>query len=167
MEFVMYRVTGYWRDKKIVQYIYDRYDAIDYKDIVDANYPIKVTFEKVIDMREFIYDAWNGIMDSKKNPLRHIPDTNTRHMVLQVLAWMWCIAFSSYFSSMWIFGITAIAHIIILAAIAVTVATFEMAKSNPRFLMNKLYHTPSRARAIYIKGKRYELDPRDVGGEHE
>ena len=133
MEFVMYRVTGYWRDKKIVQYIYDRYDAIDYKDIVDANYPIKVTFEKVIDMREFIYDAWNGIMDSKKNPLRHIPDTNTRHMVLQVLAWMWCIAFSSYFSSMWIFGITAIAHIIILAAIAVTVATFETAKRNPKY----------------------------------
>jgi len=33
--------------------------------------------------------------------------------------------------------------------------------------MNKGYHTPSRARAIYIKGKRYELDPRDAGGEHE
>ena len=106
-------------------------------------------------------------MNYDRNPLKNIPDTNTRHMIMQVLAWMWCIAFSSYFSSMWIFGITAIAHIIILAAIAVTVATFEMAKSNPRFLMNKLYHTPSRARAIYFDGKRYELDPKDVGGEHE
>ena len=116
---------------------------------------------------KYIYDSWESIMNHDRNPLKNIPDTNTRHMIMQVLAWMWCIAFSSYFSSMWIFGITAIAHIIILAAIAVTVATFEMAKSNPRFLMNKLYHTPSRARAIYIKGKRYELDPRDVGGEHE
>ena len=115
----------------------------------------------------YIYDSWESIMNHDRNPLKNIPDTNTRHMIMQVLAWMWCIAFSSYFSSMWIFGITAIAHIIILAAIAVTVATFEMAKSNPRFLMNKLYHTPSRARAIYIKSKRYELDPRDVGGEHE
>ena len=115
----------------------------------------------------YIYDSWESIMNHDRNPLKNIPDTNTRHMIMQVLAWMWCIAFSSYFSSMWIFGITAIAHIIILAAIAVTVATFEMAKSNPIFLMNKLYHTPSRARAIYIKGKRYELDPRDVGGEHE
>ena len=106
----------------------------------------------------YIYDSWESIMNHDRNPLKNIPDTNTRHMIMQVLAWMWCIAFSSYFSSMWIFGITAI---------AVTVATFEMAKSNPRFLMNKLYHTPSRARAIYIKGKRYELDPRDVGGEHE
>ena len=116
---------------------------------------------------KYIYDSWESIMNHDRNPLKNIPHTNTRHMIMQVLAWMWCIAFSSYFSSMWIFGITAIAHIIILAAIAVTVATFEMAKSNPRFLMNKLYHTPSRARAIYIKGKRYELDPRDVGGEHE
>ena len=116
---------------------------------------------------KYIYDTWNSVMNHDRNPLKNIPDTNTRHMIMQVLAWMWCIAFSSYFSSMWIFGITAIAHIIILAAIAVTDATFEMAKSNPRFLMNKLYHTPSRARAIYIKGKRYELDPRDVGGEHE
>ena len=116
---------------------------------------------------KYIYDTWESIMNHDRNPLKNIPHTNTRHMIMQVLAWMWCIAFSSYFSSMWIFGITAIAHIIILAAIAVTVATFETAKSNPRFLMNKLYHTPSRARAIYIKGKRYELDPRDVGGEHE
>ena len=116
---------------------------------------------------KYIYDSWESIMNHDRNPLKNIPDTNTRHMIMQVLAWMWCIAFSSYFSSMWIFGITAIAHIIILAAIAVTVATFEIARTNPRFLMNKLYHTPSRARAIYIKGKRYELDPRDVGGEHE
>ena len=116
---------------------------------------------------KYIYDSWESIMNYDRNPLKNIPDTNTRHMIMQVLAWMWCIAFSSYFSSMWIFGITAIAHIIILAAIAVTVATFEMAKSNPRFLMNKLYHTPSRARAIYFNGKRYELDPKDVGGEHE
>ena len=116
---------------------------------------------------KYIYDTWESIMNHDRNPLKNIPDTNTRHMIMQVLAWMWCIAFSSYFSSMWIFGITAIAHIIILAAIAVTVATFEMAKSNPRFLMNKGYHTPSRARAIYFDGKRYELDPKDVGGEHE
>ena len=45
-------------------------------------------------MREFIYDSWNGVMNADRNPLRHIPDTNTRHMVLQVLAWMWCTSFS-------------------------------------------------------------------------
>ena len=80
-------------------------------------------------MREFIYDSWNGVMNANINPLKKIPHTNTRHMVLQVLAWMWCIVFSSYFGSMWIFGITTIAHIILLTAIVVTVATFKKAET--------------------------------------
>ena len=123
-------------------------------------------------MRTFIVDSWNSVMDSERNPLRHIPDTNTRHMVLQVLAWMWCIAFSSYFSSMWIFGITAIAHVFILAAIVITVATFETAKAKPTFFLRMEqktngYHTPSRSRYMWYNGKRIELDKNDVGGEHE
>ena len=117
---------------------------------------------------KYIYDTWNSIMNHDRNPLKNIPDTNTRHMIMQVLAWMWCIAFSSYFSSMWIFGVTAIAHIIILAAIAVTVATFETARRKPDFfLRNDGYHTTSRSRYIYYNGKRYEKDPQDMGGEHE
>jgi len=53
-------------------------------------------------------------------------------MIMQVLAWMWCIAFSMYFGSMWMFGITAIAHVFILAAVVITVATFETAKRKPQ-----------------------------------
>ena len=117
---------------------------------------------------KYIYDTWESIMNHDRNPLKNIPHTNTRHMIMQVLAWMWCIAFSSYFSSMWIFGVTAIAHIIILAAIAVTVATFETARRKPDFfLRNDGYHTTSRSRYIYYNGKRYERDTQDMGGEHE
>ena len=117
---------------------------------------------------KYIYDTWNSVMNHDRNPLKNIPHTNTRHMIMQVLAWMWCIAFSSYFSSMWIFGVTAIAHIIILAAIAITVATFETARRKPDFfLRNDGYHTTSRSRYIYYNGKRYERDPQDMGGEHE
>ena len=78
---------------------------------------------------KYIYDTWNSVMNHNSNPLKNIPDTNTRHMIIQVLAWMWCIAFSSYFTSMWIFGITTLAHIFIIAAIAMTVAVFETAKT--------------------------------------
>ena len=117
---------------------------------------------------KYIYESWESIMNHDRNPLKNIPHTNTRHMIMQVLAWMWCIAFSSYFSSMWIFGVTAIAHIIILAAIAITVATFETARRKPDFfLRNDGYHTTSRSRYIYYNGKRYERDPQDMGGEHE
>ena len=118
-------------------------------------------------MKQFIYDSWNGVMDADINPLKHIPDINVRHMVLQVLAWMWCIAFSMYFGSMWMFGVTAIAHVFILGAIVITVATFETAKRKPNFFIQKGYHTPSRSRAIYYNGKRFELDKNDKGGEHE
>ena len=122
-------------------------------------------------MKKFVYDSWNGVMNYDKNPLKNIPDLNTRHMVMQVLAWMWCIAFSMYFSSMWIFGVTAIAHVIILAAIVLTVASFEIAKRKPDFYLRlekgtNGYHTPSRTRYLY-DGKRIPLDKHDPGGEHE
>ena len=123
-------------------------------------------------MREFIYDSWNGVMNMDKNPLRHIPDTNTRHMVLQVLAWMWCIVFSMWVGSFLIMGASMIAHVLILGAIAVTVATFETAKRKPTFFLRMEqgtngYHTPSRTRHMWYNGKRIELDKNDVGGEHE
>ena len=124
-------------------------------------------------MRQFIYDSWNGIMDADVNPLKHIPDINTRHMVLQVLAWMWCIVFSMYVGSIFVMGVTMIAHVIFLAAIVITVATFETAKNNSNSFKLRLehktngYHTPSRTRYMYYDGKRIELDKNDPGGEHE
>ena len=48
---------------------------------------------------------------------------------------------------------------------AVTFITFETAKRKPKFFVS--YYTPSRSRAIYVNGKRIELDPNDKGGEHE
>ena len=123
-------------------------------------------------MKQFIYDSWNCVMDADINPLKHIPDINVRHMVLQVLAWMWCIVFSMYVGSIFVMGITMIAHVIFLAAIVITVATFETAKTKPNFFLRleqktNGYHTPSRTRHMYYNGKRIELDKNDPGGEHE
>ena len=72
-------------------------------------------------------------MDSSLNPLRHIPDLNTRHLVMQILAWMWCIIFSMSVGSVVVFGISAILHTLLLAGIAITVATFEVAKRAPTY----------------------------------
>ena len=73
------------------------------------------------------------IMDSQKNPLSNIPDVNTRHMIMQVLAWMWCIIFSMYIGSMLVFGISAVIHALLLAGIFVTVGTFETARRRPQY----------------------------------
>ena len=70
-------------------------------------------------------------MDSKRNPLSYIPDTNTRHMVMQVLAWMWCIIFAMSVGSITVFGISAIAHALLIGGIFITAGVFETAKRKP------------------------------------
>ena len=88
-------------------------------------------------MREFVFRSWNSVMNARHNPLRHIPDENVRHLVMQVLAWMWCIMFSVYVGSIWVFGVTAIAHLLIIAAVVITVSTFEVAKRKPDSFVKK------------------------------
>ncbi len=73
------------------------------------------------------------IMDSKHNPLRNIPDMNTRHMIMQVLAWMWCIIFSMYLGSIVAFGISAAIHALLIAGVFITAGVFETAKRRPQY----------------------------------
>ena len=119
-------------------------------------------------MNKFIADSWNAVMNDKRNPLSNIPDLNTRHMVMQVLAWMWCIIFSMSIGSITVFAYSAVAHTLLLAGIAITVGTFELAKRRPTFFLDKRYHTPSRSRGyVWVNGKKVILDKNDPGGEHE
>ena len=108
-------------------------------------------------------------MDAKYNPLRHIPDTSTRHLIMQLLAWMWCVSFSVMVSSWWFFGISLFAHMFLVAAIVITVATFEVATRNPNaFKFRAGYHSPGRSRnAMWINGEKIILPENDPGGEHE
>ena len=76
---------------------------------------------------------YNLVMDSRYNPLSQIPDTNTRHLVMQVLAWMWCIVFSMWMGSIVVFGVSAAIHAILLAGIFITVGVFETAKRKPSY----------------------------------
>ena len=80
-------------------------------------------------MQKFIHDSWTSIMDAEHNPLRHIPDTSTRHLILQLLAWMWCIIFASAIGSWYFLGLSAIAHSLLLAGIVITATTFESTAS--------------------------------------
>ena len=118
-------------------------------------------------MQKVIANMWNGVIDHRINPLRHIDDLQTRHIVMQFLAWMWCIVFSLYIGSFWVMGASMIGHALILAAIVITVTTFETAKRKPNFFVRFPTSTPSRARSVWMDGKRIKLDPQDKGGEHE
>ena len=77
--------------------------------------------------------TYNLIMDSKHNPLSRIPDNNTRHMVMQVLAWMWCIIFGMSVGSVTVFGVSAVAHALLIAGVFITAGVFETAKRRPQY----------------------------------
>ena len=72
-------------------------------------------------------------MDSKRNPLSYIPDTNTRHLVMQIVAWMWCIIFGMSVGSVTVFGISAIAHALLIAGVFITAGVFETARRKPQY----------------------------------
>tara|TARA_A100001234_G_C12433868_1_gene303926 strand:+ start:230 stop:613 length:384 start_codon:yes stop_codon:yes gene_type:complete len=127
-------------------------------------------------MRSFVVDCWNHIMDSEINPLRHIPDLHARHMIMQVLAFMWSAVFAiTIADSIMAFGISAIAHLLLVAAVVITVATFKVAEHKPSMFTWRKdgYHSHGRGRMYTIyrdkKGNAHKvpLDPHDPGGEHE
>ena len=127
-------------------------------------------------MRSFVVDCWNHIMDSEINPLRHIPDLHARHMIMQVLAFMWSTVFAiTIADSIMAFGISAIAHVLLVAAVVITVATFKVAEHKPSMFTWRKdgYHSHGRGRMYTIyrdkKGNAHKvpLDPNDPGGEHE
>jgi hypothetical protein len=75
--------------------------------------------------------AWNYVFDHRVSPLRHIPDVSTRHMILQVLGWMWATAFSLSVGSYIVLGVSMAGHAFLIAAAAITVATYTAAASKP------------------------------------
>ena len=125
--------------------------------------------------RQFIVDAWNGVMNYERNPLRHIPDLQVRHMVMQVLAFMWSGVFALLIAeSITVFAYSSIAHIVFITAIVITVGTFKVAEKSPTsFNFLSGYHSLGRSRNYTIyrdkhgKVHKVELPKGDPGGEHE
>jgi hypothetical protein len=82
-------------------------------------------------MRDFILNNWNLVMDYEKNPLSNIPSLPVRHMIMQVLAWMWVIVFTIATGTWAYAGVNAVVHTVLITGIVVTVAVFESAKRKP------------------------------------
>jgi len=78
-------------------------------------------------MKKFIVSSWDAVMNNEHNPLRHL-DLASQHYVMQVLGWMWSMVFSLTFFSIFQFGFTWAAHLLVFAGVAMTVATFKEAE---------------------------------------
>jgi hypothetical protein len=82
-------------------------------------------------VRKFIVYAWQYVFDHEVSPLRHIPDVAVRHMILQILGWMWAALFSLAVGSYTMLGASLLGHAILIAAAAITVSTYTAAATNP------------------------------------
>ena len=87
-------------------------------------------------MAKLIVQTWSLVMDHNLNPLKNIHDLQTRHLFMQILAWMWCVIFASSLGSYLVFGLSAIVHSLLIAGMAITVSTFEIAKKKPEYFGN-------------------------------
>jgi hypothetical protein len=54
-------------------------------------------------------------------------------MVTQLLAWMWCIIFGMSVGSVTVFGVSAVAHALLIAGVFITAGVFETAKRRPQY----------------------------------
>lgn len=82
-------------------------------------------------MKNFVVFLWNFIFDHDRSPLRHIPDMNVRHMVFQMLGWIWAISFGIAVGSYTFLAVSLLGHIFLIGAAAITVATYTAASKRP------------------------------------
>lgn len=83
-------------------------------------------------MRKLISSAWAFLFDHERSPLRHIPDFGVRHMVFQLLGWMWALSFSLAIGSYTFLAVSMIGHIVLIGAVAITAATYTAAIKRPQ-----------------------------------
>jgi len=82
-------------------------------------------------VRRLVVYCWDFVFNHEVSPLRHIPDVAIRHYVLQALGMMWAVAFAVAVGSYTFLAVSVIGHTVLIAAAAVTVATWTAATKKP------------------------------------
>ncbi len=86
-------------------------------------------------IRRFVVFCWDFVFNHEVSPLRHIPDIAIRHYILQALGLMWAVAFSVAIGSYSFMAVSVIGHTVLIAAVAITVATWTVATTKPELLV--------------------------------
>lgn len=85
--------------------------------------------------RNFVVYGWNYVFDHEVSPLRHIPDVAIRHYVLQALGLMWAVSFAIAIGSYTVLAVSVIGHTVLIAAAAITVATWTASTVKPELFV--------------------------------
>ena len=86
-------------------------------------------------VRTLVVYGWNFVFNHQISPLRHIPDVAIRHYVLQALGLMWAVSFAVATGSYTFMAASVIGHTILIAAAAITVATWTAATAKPELFL--------------------------------
>ena len=86
-------------------------------------------------IRKFVVYSWNFVFNHEVSPLRHIPDVAIRHYVLQALGLMWAVSFAVATGSYALLPVSVLGHAVLIAAAAVTVATWTVAAVKPELFV--------------------------------
>ena len=86
-------------------------------------------------VQKFVVFGWNFLFDLEVSPLRNIPDIAIRHYVLQALGLMWAVAFAVATGSYTFLAFSVIGHTVLIAAAAITVATWTAATAKPEVFL--------------------------------
>ena len=86
-------------------------------------------------LQKFVVYCWNFVFNHKVSPLRNIPDVAIRHYVLQALGLMWAVAFAVATGSYTFLAFSVIGHTVLIAAAAITVATWTAATAKPEVFL--------------------------------
>ncbi len=87
---------------------------------------------------KYIVYSWNFLFNHEISPVRNIPDIAIRHYILQALGLMWAVSFSMAMGSYAFLAASVVGHTILIAAVALTVATLTSAAARPKLFMRGL-----------------------------
>ena len=82
-------------------------------------------------VKKLVVLCWDFVFNHEVSPLRNIPDVAIRHYVLQALGLMWAVAFAVAAGSYTFLAVSVIGHTVLIAAAAITVATWTAATAKP------------------------------------
>ncbi len=86
-------------------------------------------------IRKFVVYGWNFVFNHEVSPVRRIPDVAIRHYILQALGLMWAVAFAVATGSYSFLAASVVGHTVLIAAAAITVATWTAATVKPELFV--------------------------------
>ena len=86
-------------------------------------------------IRKFVVYGWNFVFNHEVSPVRNIPDVAIRHYILQALGLMWSVAFAVATGSYTFLAVSVVGHTVLIAAAAITVATWTAATVKPEIFV--------------------------------